>query len=80
MPPLLFTFRPGAVDHIAKTRNLATREQLAAFLCVPLENLDRVAEGQMPVTARYALYIAGAQGDHHYLAGLFEPYFETIAA
>lgn len=80
MPPLLFTFRPGAVDHIKKTRNFGSDEQLAAALMVGLDELDSLRRGETPVTAEYALHIAGMQGDHHYLSGLFDPYTPSAHA
>lgn len=80
MQPLLFTFRPGAVDHIKKTRNFGSEEQLANALFVGVEELDGLRRGETPVTADYALYIAGMQGDSHYLAGLFEPHIDQAHA
>lgn len=60
--PTFHTFRPGAVDHIKKTRNFGSEEQLAAALLVSLDELDGLRRGETPVTADEALYIAGMQG------------------
>ena len=71
--PRGYRFRPGALDAIARTRNLITEGQLAAAIGVRPEDVPKMRAG-MPVSARVALKVAAMQGDEDYLAGWFEPF------
>lgn len=66
-----FTFRPGALDAIMRSRNLTTDEQLALFIGVFKEDLPKLRAGA-PVSAELALRVAALQGDTHYLAAWFD--------
>ncbi|WP_156905107.1 MULTISPECIES: hypothetical protein [unclassified Corynebacterium] len=79
MEPPRYRFRPGALDHIMRTRHLDTDEQLAAAIGVKPEDLPRLRAGAM-VTARLALKVAALQGDASYLSGYFDPVFDHAAA
>lgn len=71
-PTNRYRFRPGALDHIMRSRNLTTDAQLAALIGVRTEDLPRLRAGT-PVTPELAMYISTIQGDEHYITGLFEP-------
>lgn len=66
-----YRFRPGALDHIMRSRNLTTDAQLAALVGVRLTDLPRLRAGS-PITPELAMYVSTIQGDEHYLTGLFE--------
>lgn len=72
LTPAAYKFRPGALEHIQRTRNLHADEQLAALIGIPVENLAKI-RGGAPVSARLALRVAALQGDQNYLSGYFEP-------
>lgn len=67
-----YRFRPGALDHIQRSRNLTTDAQLAAAIGVRGDDVQKLRAGA-PVSVRLALKVAAMQGDEHYLAGIFEP-------
>nr|DAO89832.1 MAG TPA: hypothetical protein [Caudoviricetes sp.] len=67
-----YTFRPGALDHIMRSRNLHSDDQLAAFIGCRVDDLAKLRAGY-PVTARLALKVSALQGDRHYIAGYFDP-------
>lgn len=77
--PLRYRFREGALDHIMRTRNLHTDEQLATALNVGRGDLQRLRSGAA-VSARLALRVSALQGDTHYLGGLFEVVDDRVAA
>lgn len=68
----IYRFRPGALDHIMRSRNLTSDSQLAAAIGVRLEDLQKLRAGAA-VSARVALKVSALQGDEQYIAGLFEP-------
>lgn len=68
-----FRVRPGVLDHIMRTRNISTDEQLAAALGTRVDNLPALRAGA-PITARMALHIAALQGDSDFVAGYCEPF------
>lgn len=70
MPPR-YTFRPGALDAIQRSRNLNTEEQLALFIGTNLDGLSKIRAG-WPVTAEVALRVAALQGDKNYIAAWFD--------
>lgn len=69
-----YTFRPGALDAIARSRNLHTDEQLALFIGIHADDLEKVRAGAA-VSAEVALRVSALQGDKTYIAG----YFDTTA-
>lgn len=71
-----YRFRPGALDHIMRSRNLNTEAQLAAIIGVKPDDLPRLRAGA-PITPELAMYVAVVQGDQDYLIGLFEPINEA---
>lgn len=77
--PPRYRFREGALDHIMRSRNLNTDEQLAVALGVAQEDLPRLRAGAM-VTARMAARVSALQGDARYLGGLFDRVDECVAA
>lgn len=76
--PLRYTFRPGALDAIQRSRNLATEEQLALFIGTNLDGLSKIRAG-WPVTAEIALRVAALQGDKNYIGAWFDQVEETVA-
>lgn len=74
-----YTFRPGALDAIARSRNLLTDEQLALYVGVRPEDLPKVRAG-VPVSAEVALRVSALQGDRNYIAGYFDQVPATTAA
>lgn len=74
-----YTFRPGALDHIMRSRNLSTDAQLAAIIGVRLEDLPKLRAGAA-VTAGVALRVAAMQGDSKYLAAWFDLADDRTAA
>ena len=68
----VYRFRPGALDHIMRSRNLTSDSQLAAAIGVRLDDLQKLRAGAA-VSARVALKVSALQGDEHYITGLFEP-------
>lgn len=75
----IYRFRPGALDHIMRSRNLTSDSQLAAAIGVRLGDLPKLRAGAA-VSARVALKVSALQGDEHYIAGLFEPVHYNDAA
>lgn len=75
----IYRFRPGALDHIMRSRNLTSDSQLAAAIGVRLEDLPKLRAGAA-VSARVALKVSALQGDEQYIAGLFEPVHYDNAA
>lgn len=73
-----YRFRPGALDHIMRSRNLTTDSQLAAAIGVSEGDLARLRAGT-PVTARLALKVSALQGDEDYIIGYFDPVYDTAA-
>lgn len=67
----LYRFRPGALDHIMRCRNLTSDAQLAAAIGVTSEDIPKLRAGFL-VSARVALHVSQLQGDEHYISGLFE--------
>lgn len=74
-----YTFRPGALDAIMRSRNLTTDAQLAAIIGVRLEDLPKLRAGAA-VTAEVALRVASIQGDTQYLAAWFDLVDDRVAA
>ena len=74
-----YTFRPGALDAIARSRNFTTEEQLALYIGIRPEDLPKVRAGA-PVSAAVALRVSALQGDKHYIAGYFDQVPESTAA
>lgn len=66
-----FTFRPGALDAIMRSRNLTTDEQLALFIGIRVADLPKVRAGA-PVSAELALRVSALQGDQDYIAAWFD--------
>ena len=73
-----YTFRPGALDAIMRSRNLLTDEQLALFIGVRHADLVKVRAGY-PVSAEVALRVSALQGDQNYIAAWFDQYEPTAA-
>lgn len=67
----LYRFRPGALDHIMRSRNLTSDTQLAAVIGVSTDDLAKLRAGAA-VTARVAIRVSAMQGDEQYISGLFE--------
>lgn len=76
--PTGWVFRPGALEHIMRTRNLHTDEQLTAAIGVTREGLEKIRAG-FPVTTELALKVSALQGDRLYIDALFEPYTPQAA-
>lgn len=74
-----YRFRPGALDHIMRSRNLTTDTQLASAIGVSTEDLPKLRAGAM-VSARLALKVSALQGDEDYIIGYFDPVYEPHAA
>ena len=74
-----YTFRPGALDAIMRSRNLTSDTQLAAIIGVREEDVQKLRAGAA-VTAAVALRVAAMQGDTHYLAAWFDLADDRIAA
>lgn len=74
-----FRVKPGALDHIMRTRHLTTDTQLAAVLGVHVEQLPALRAGA-PITPLLAQHIATIQGDQDYVNGYCEPYPTSHAA
>ena len=68
-----YVFRPGALEHIMRTRNLHSDAQLAAAIGITQDDLEKIRAGY-PVTAELALKVTILQGDERYLSGLFNLY------
>lgn len=73
-----YTFRPGALDAIMRSRNLTTDEQLALFIGVRHADLAKVRAGY-PVSAEVALRVSALQGDQNYIAAWFDQYEPNAA-
>lgn len=79
MTPPRFTFRPGALDAIMRSRNLHTEEQLALLIGVRTADIPKLRAGAK-VTAELALRVSALQGDKNYIAGYFDRVDDPIAA
>lgn len=79
MTPPRFTFRPGALDAIMRSRNLHTEEQLALFIGVCTSDIPKLRAGAK-VTTELALRVSALQGDKNYIAGYFDRVDDPIAA
>lgn len=79
MAPPRFTFRPGALDAIMRSRNLQTEEQLALLIGVRTADIPKLRAGAK-VTAELALRVAALQGDKNYIAAWFDQVEEQGAA
>ena len=66
-----YTFRPGALEAIQRSRNITTDEQLALYIGIEPKHLEKVRAGY-PVSAEVALRVAALQGDKNYLAAWFD--------
>ena len=77
--PIIYRFRPGALDHIMRSRNLTTDSQLAAAIGVRTNDIPQLRAGA-PVSARLALKVSALQGDEKYIIGLFEQVPRPVAA
>ncbi|MGX6968225.1 hypothetical protein [Corynebacterium sp. c7Ub_26] len=75
----VYRFRPGALDHIMRSRNLRTDSQLAALLLVSIDELAQLRAGA-EVTPRFALRVSTLQGDENYISGLFDMVYDSVAA
>ncbi|WP_257202977.1 hypothetical protein [Corynebacterium cystitidis] len=73
-----YTFRPGALDAIMRSRNLTTDDQLALFIGVRREDLEKLRAGY-PVSAEVALRVSALQGDQNYIAAWFDRVRDTAA-
>lgn len=78
MTPPRFTFRPGALDAIMRSRNLQTEEQLALLIGVHTTDVPKLRAGAK-VTAELALRVSALQGDKNYIAAWFDQVEETAA-
>ena len=74
-----FTFRPGALDAIMRSRNLQTEEQLALLIGVRTADIPKLRAGAK-VTAELALRVSALQGDKNYIAAWFDQVKEQEAA
>lgn len=77
--PPRYTFRPGALDAIMRSRNLQTEEQLALLIGVYPADIPKLRAGAK-VTAELALRVSTLQGDKNYIAGYFDRVDDPIAA
>lgn len=77
--PPRYTFRPGALDAIMRSRNLQTEEQLALLIGVYPADIPKLRAGAK-VTAELALRVSALQGDKNYIAGYFDRVDDPIAA
>ncbi|AWB82248.1 hypothetical protein C3B44_07680 [Corynebacterium yudongzhengii] len=73
-----YTFHPGALEAIMRSRNLTTDEQLALFIGVRRNDLAKVRAGY-PVSAEVALRVSALQGDQNYLAAWFDQVQDNAA-
>ena len=71
MAPPRFTFRPGALDAIMRSRNVQTEEQLALLIGVRPEDMPKLRAGAK-VTAELALRVSALQGDKSYIGAWFD--------
>lgn len=76
--PPRYTFRPGALDAIMRSRNLQTDEQLALLIGVYPEDLPKLRAGAK-VTAELALRVSALQGDAHYIGAWFDQVQDNAA-
>lgn len=76
--PPRYTFRPGALEAIMRTRNLRTDAQLAAAIGITKEDLEKVRAG-WPVTIELAIKVSSLQGDEDYIAAWFERVDDPLA-
>lgn len=74
-----YTFRPGALDAIMRSRNLTSDVQLAAIIGVTVDDVQKLRAGAA-VTARVALRVSAMQGDPDYLAAWFDLVDDRAAA
>lgn len=77
--PPRFTFRPGALDAIMRSRNVQTDEQLALLIGVCTTDIPKLRAGAK-VTAELALRVAALQGDKSYIGAWFDQVEEQEAA
>lgn len=71
MTPILYRFRPGALDAIARSRRFTTEEQLALYIGVEERDLPKLRAGAF-VTAEVALRVSTLQGDRDYISAWFD--------
>ena len=76
--PPRFTFRPGALDAIMRSRNLQTEEQLTLLIGGYPADIPKLRAGAK-VTAELALRVAALQGDKDYIAAWFDRVDEQAA-
>lgn len=80
MDDIAYRFRPGALETICASRNLATDAQLAALLGVTEQDLRRLRRGA-PCNAMLALRVCAIQGTEDYVSAWFDvvqpPYRRT---
>ncbi|AKK05205.1 MAG: hypothetical protein Q4D85_11320 [Corynebacterium sp.] len=74
-----YRFRPGALDHIMRSRNLTTDEQLAACIGVNPDDITQLRAGA-EVTPRVALKVATIQGDPTFISGYFDLVNDPLVA
>lgn len=74
-----YTFRPGALEAIARSRNLHTDEQLALYIGIRTADLQKVRAGAA-VSAEVALRVSALQGDKNYIAAYFDQVEHVTAA
>ena len=73
-----YTFRPGALEAIMRSRNVNTDRQLALLIGVREKDLEKIRAG-WPVTAEVALRVSTLQGDRNYIAAWFDEVKEPAA-
>lgn len=71
MDDIAYRFRPGALDTICASRNLATDDQLAALIGVTPDDLRRLRRGA-PCNANLALRVCAIQGTEDYISAWFD--------
>lgn len=79
LEPHIYRFRPGALDAIARSRNLTTDDQLALYIGVNVTDIPKLRAGAK-VSERLAVRLSALQGDEQYIAAWFEPVGEAKAA
>ncbi|MDN6242160.1 MULTISPECIES: hypothetical protein [Actinomycetes] len=76
----LYRFRDGALDAIAREKNLRTERQLATALGIKTEEVGALRHGAV-VGDPMALHVASLMGLDHGLGPWLEPVaFDTVAA
>ena len=66
-----YVFRPGALEAIQRSRNIQTDKQLALYIGIEPQHLEKARAGY-PVSTEVALRVAALQGDETYLAAWFD--------